>query len=88
MSDILCSHPIYSYISTLAGYDPVRTYYVCAPEEDAASLDSLARFAEVSGWREAAQQRGAVLVMPGTASRPAAAKPSGAARAGFGAGKR
>lgn len=64
MSDILCSHPIYSYISTLAGYDPVRTYYVCAPEEDAASLDSLARFAEVSGWREAAQQRGAVLVMP------------------------
>ena len=28
MSDILCSHPIYSYISTLAGYDPAALWRI------------------------------------------------------------
>lgn len=64
MSDNLCSHPIYTYVSTKAGYDPAKTYYVCAPGEDAATLDSAARFAEHSGWRDAAEEQGAILIIP------------------------
>lgn len=64
MSDHLCSYPIYTYVSTKAGYDPVKTYYVCAPEHSAVSTDCLAQFAETSGWREAAEEQGAILVMP------------------------
>lgn len=64
MSDQLCSHPVYTYISTKAGYDPAKTYYVCAPERNASDVDSLARFAEASGWCEAAEEQGAILVMP------------------------
>lgn len=64
MIDNLCRHPIYTYTSTKAGYDPAKTYYVCAPAQDAADLDSAAQFAETSGWREAAEEQGAILVMP------------------------
>ena len=50
MSDQLCSHPVYTYISTKAGYDPAKTYYVCAPERNASDVDNLAKFAAASGW--------------------------------------
>ncbi len=60
----LCSYPIYTYVSTKAGYDPAKTYYVCAPKKDAATLEDAARFAQESGWQDAAEERGAILVMP------------------------
>lgn len=64
MSDNLCSHPVYTYVSTKAGYDPAKTYYVCAPGREAATLEAAARFAETSGWLNAAEEQGAILVMP------------------------
>lgn len=57
-------HPVYTYISTKAGFDPVKTYYVCAPESEAVTLDGLAEFAEASGWWRAAEEQGAILIMP------------------------
>lgn len=64
MIENLCHHPIYTYTSTKAGYDPAKTYYICAPARNAVDLDSVAQFAETSGWREAAEEQGAILVMP------------------------
>ena len=52
---------LYCHISTKAGFDPVKTLYVCAPGADAASYEAAARFAQASGWREIAEQDGAVL---------------------------
>ena len=54
---------LYCHISTKAGFDPVKTLYVCAPGADAASYEAAARFAQASGWREIAEQDGAVLLM-------------------------
>lgn len=58
------NHPVYSYISAKAAYDPVKTLYVCAPEKDAATLEGLERFALSSGWQAVAEELAAVLVMP------------------------
>ncbi len=52
------------YVSTRAAYDPVKTIFVCAPGPDAASVEAAERFARVSGWREAAEADGAVLILP------------------------
>lgn len=62
----MSDHPImfYSYISTKAACDPVKTFYVCAPECCAASEEELERFANSSGWKDIAEEKGAVLVMP------------------------
>lgn len=54
----------YSYVSTRACYDPVRTILVFAPEADAKDLESVQRFAERSGWIELAESDGAVLLLP------------------------
>ena len=40
---------LYCHISTKAGFDPVKTLYVCAPGADAASYEAAARFAQASG---------------------------------------
>ena len=55
---------LYCHISTKAGFDPVKTLYVCAPGADAASYEAAARFAQASGRRVIAEQEGAVLVLP------------------------
>ena len=49
---------LYCHISTKAGFDPVKTLYVCAPGADAASYEAAARFAQASGWRGIAEQDG------------------------------
>ena len=61
MNAELCSYPIYTYVSTKAGYDPAKTYYVCAPKKDAATLEDAARFAQESGWQDAAEDRKSVV---------------------------
>lgn len=58
------AHAFYSYVSAKAGVDPVRTFYVLAPEREAASIESLEAFAVSSGWQKAAEEEGAVLVLP------------------------
>lgn len=60
----MSDHPIYTYVSTKAGYDPAKTYYVCAPAKYAATLKGAEQFAQDSGWREAAEEQGGILVMP------------------------
>ena len=55
---------LYCHISTKAGFDPVKTLYVCAPGADAASYEAAARFAQASGWREIAEQDGRYWCSP------------------------
>ena len=57
---------LYCHISTKAGFDPVKTLYVCAPGADAASYEAAARFAQASGWREIADLEKLVLRCKGT----------------------
>lgn len=57
-------YELYHYISTRADYDPVKTFYVCAPEADACSYSAAEAFAERSGWKALAEEEGAVLVLP------------------------
>ena len=42
---------LYCHISTKAGFDPVKTLYVCAPGADAASYEAAAQIGRAS-WRE------------------------------------
>ena len=75
---------LYCHISTKAGFDPVKTLYVCAPGADAASYEAAARFAQASGWREIAEQDGAARA---AAFRPKAGKACMGAAAICGVGK-
>ena len=54
----------YAYASTRACYDPARTIFVFAPQQDAATLQGAARFARTSGWQALAEYDGAVLIVP------------------------
>lgn len=42
----------------------MRTIYLCAPEKDAATLETARAFAVSSGWRDIAEEESAVLVVP------------------------
>ena len=64
MKPEISAYPLYSYVSTRAGCDPCRTIYLCAPEPDCRTVQSLEIFARESGWQEIAEQEGAVLVAP------------------------
>ena len=55
---------LYCHISTKAGFDPVKTLYVCAPGADAASYEAAARFAQASGWRETQSRTGRYWCSP------------------------
>ncbi len=55
----------YYYISTNADTDsPAKTLFVIAPSKEADTLDKLESFAKNSGWIDAAEKDGAVLIMP------------------------
>lgn len=64
MNPLSQRYDLYYYISTRAAYDPVKTFYVCAPEADARSYGAAAAFAERAGWKALAEDEGAVLVLP------------------------
>ena len=49
---------LYCHISTKAGFDPVKTLYVCAPGADAASYEAAARVPQCAGRRVIAEQDG------------------------------
>ncbi|MCB2358717.1 S9 family peptidase [Clostridium estertheticum] len=58
-------YDMFFYISTKANtYTPAKTIYVCAPDKDAHSYESVEKFAKDSRWLELAEDDGAVLVMP------------------------
>lgn len=54
----------FSYVSTRSGADPVRTFFLCVPDEYARSYSSVRLFAEKSGWIEAVEKAGGLLVAP------------------------
>ena len=58
------NHSLYVYVSSIAGFDPVRTVYLCAPGWAAADAASAEAFAAASGWTQLCEAAGAVLVMP------------------------
>lgn len=60
MSDI----EYFSYVSTRACADPVKTVFLCAPDEFATTLASVRAFAEKSGWLDEVEDDGALLVAP------------------------
>lgn len=64
MEEKISGHLLYYYISEKAAYDPCRTIYVCAPGAEAGTVTAAAHFAAVSGWRDLAEERGAVLIVP------------------------
>ncbi|BCN29201.1 hypothetical protein [Anaeromicropila herbilytica] len=58
-------YDLFYYISTKANtYTPAKTIYVCAPDKDVHSYETVERFAKESGWLLLAEEDGAVLVMP------------------------
>ena len=53
------------YVSSLCRtWCPAKTLFVFAPDRTAADADTLRNFAEYSGWKKAAEEDGAVLVLP------------------------
>ncbi len=54
----------WSYVSTKAGADPVRTIFLCVPDGDARDLESVATFARESGWLDVAEEDGSLVVAP------------------------
>lgn len=58
------STPFYAFVSSKAGYDPVRTIFLCAPVNDAATPESAKRFAVESGWQNVCEDSGSVLILP------------------------
>lgn len=64
----------WSYASTRACADPVRTVVLCAPDAYVRSFEGVAAFARESGWMDEVEAEGAVIVAPvvpdGWASAP------------------
>ncbi|MBP3893283.1 MAG: hypothetical protein J6D34_04495 [Atopobiaceae bacterium] len=54
----------WSYVSTRACADPVRTVILCAPDEYAGSARGVATFARESGWMDEVEADGGVIVAP------------------------
>lgn len=54
----------YSRVSTKACCDPVKTVFICAPQADAVDEAHLEQFAQRSGWKDALEEDGALLIMP------------------------
>ena len=59
--DVSC---VYYVSSHCRSWRPAKSIFVFAPDEAAKTLDSLSSFAEVSGWADAAEEDGAVLILP------------------------
>lgn len=60
MSDCAC----WSFASTRACADPVRTVILCAPDEYARTSDGVETFARESGWMDEVEADGGVILAP------------------------
>ncbi len=58
------SDQLFTYVSTRAGVDPVRTIIVCVPARDARTLAGVEAFVRASGWLDEAEADGAVIMAP------------------------
>ena len=54
----------YSYVSTRAGADPVKTVFLFVPNDQAGTLASVEAFARESGWLDQVERDADVLVAP------------------------
>ena len=54
----------WSYVSTRACADPVRTVVLCVPESSAHTPEDIASFADASGWIDEVENDGGVLLAP------------------------
>lgn len=54
----------YSYLSSKAAADPVKTLILLAPDSFASSYSSAEEFARFSGWQEQAERDAALLLVP------------------------
>ncbi len=54
----------WSYVSTRACEDPVRTVILCVPEDSVHTALDVERFARTSGWIDEVESDGGVLVAP------------------------
>ncbi len=55
---------LYYVSSSCRTWRPAKSLFVFAPEEAAADRENLRKFAEDSGWKRAAEEDGAVLILP------------------------
>lgn len=60
----MANYRFYSSVSTKAACDPVKTVFICAPQADAVDEAHLEQFAERSGWKDALEEDGDLLIMP------------------------
>lgn len=54
----------YSYISTLADWDPVKTIFLCPDSHYCATADDAKKYAEQSGWQAVAEANKCLLIIP------------------------
>ncbi len=54
----------FSFVSTRAGSDPVKTIFLCPPDSAAGTKESAEAFACSSGWLDQAEADGALLIVP------------------------
>ena len=55
---------LWSYASTRACADPVRTVVLCVPEASVHTPQDVAAFARESGWTDEVEAKGGVIVAP------------------------
>ncbi|NCB32626.1 MAG: hypothetical protein EOM64_01870 [Erysipelotrichia bacterium] len=51
-------------LSTKANWDPVKTIFLCVPSKFAISRELIEQFTEISGWKQIAEDDGALLIAP------------------------
>lgn len=54
----------YTYTSSLADWDPVKTIFLCPPASQCATSEDARQFAVQSGWQEIAEANKCLLVVP------------------------
>lgn len=54
----------FSYVSTRACADPVKTVFLCVPDEFGKTVDDVRSFAEKSGWLDEVEDDAALLIAP------------------------
>lgn len=56
----------WTFLSSKANWDPVKTIFLCIPAEYAADKERIEEFAEESGWKQQAESDAALLIVPMT----------------------
>lgn len=54
------------YVSTKATCDPVKTIFLCGPQQNVTTKEDAEQFAENSGWKKAVEDDASLLIVPFT----------------------